>query len=63
MELSLKHALSEKKLEYEAFLRAQKEKERDSKNVKKIELQLKACEDSKANLTLTLEKLLIQVIE
>lgn len=62
MELSLKHILADKKHEYEAFIRAQKEKEKDSKNVKKLELQLKACQDSLTNLKLQHEKIISQVM-
>lgn len=61
MELALKHATAEKKLEKEAFLRAQKESERESRNVKKVELQLRACEDSLTNAKLAHEKILEQV--
>lgn len=60
--MALKHAMSEKKLEKEAFLRAQKENERESRNVKKLELQLKACQDSLANVTLAYEKVLEKVL-
>ena len=59
--MALKHAMSEKKLEKEAFMRAQKESEKESRNVKKVELQLKACADSLANVTLAYEKILEQV--
>lgn len=61
MELSLKHALSDKKLEYDCYVRAQKEKERDTKNLKKLELQLKASQDSLMNIRLQHEKIQAQV--
>lgn len=61
LELALKHVTSEKKLEKEAFLRAQKENEKESRNVKKLELQLKACQDSLSNVQLAYEKILEQV--
>jgi hypothetical protein len=49
LEISLKHVLADKKIEYESYLRIQKEKERESKNLKKCELQVKAAQDSLAN--------------
>jgi hypothetical protein len=52
----LKHALADKKNEYDMFIKVQKDKERDSKNLKKIELQLKAAMDSLANIKLQHEK-------
>lgn len=61
LELSLKHIQSEKKLEYDVYVRSQKDKEKDSKNLKKLELQLKACEDSLMNIRLHHEKVLNQV--
>ena len=61
LELSLKHVLAEKKLEYEALNRAQKDKEKEAKNLKRAELQLKACQDSFYNIKLQHEKLLNQV--
>ncbi|CAF0929077.1 unnamed protein product [Brachionus calyciflorus] len=57
IELSLKHVLAEKKLEYDFFVRIQKEKERDTKNLKKLELQLKAGMDSLMNIRLQHEKI------
>ena len=63
MELALKHAAAEKKLEKEAYLKAQKENEKESRNVKKLELQLKACQDSLTNVTLAYEKVLEKVIK
>jgi hypothetical protein len=62
LELSLKHILADKKSEYEAHIRAQKEKEKESKNLKKIELQLKSCQDSLYNIRLQHEKVTAQVI-
>jgi hypothetical protein len=61
LELSLRHAMSDKKMEYESYVKAQKDKERDSKNLKKIELQLKAAQDSLSNIKLQYEKIMIQV--
>ena len=57
----MKHVLADKKLEYDTFMRAQKEKEKESKNLKKVELQLKACQDSLYNIRLQHEKVLNQV--
>jgi predicted nucleic acid-binding Zn-ribbon protein len=57
----LKHIMAEKKLEYELYVKAQKEKEKDSKNLKKLELQLKACQDSLINITQKYEKINAQV--
>jgi hypothetical protein len=53
--------MSDKKMEYESYVKAQKDKERDSKNLKKIELQLKAAQDSLSNIKLQYEKIMIQV--
>lgn len=61
LELSLRHALADKKNEYDSFVKAQKDKERDSKNLKKLELQLKAAQDSLSNIRLQYEKIMIQV--
>ncbi len=61
MEISLKHALADKKMEYDAFVKAQKEKERDTKALKKVELQFKAAIDSLANIKLQHEKVIQQV--
>jgi len=61
LELTLKHTLAEKKLEYDAFVRSQKDKEKDNKNLKKLELQLKAGQDSYMNIQLQYEKILSQV--
>lgn len=61
LELALKHAMAEKKLEKEAHMRAQKESEKESRNVKKVELQLRACQDSLANVKLAYEKVEEQV--
>ena len=58
LELNLKHTLASKKLEYDSYVRAQKEKEKDNKNLKKLELQLKACHDSLMNIKLQHEKIL-----
>ena len=49
-------------MEYESYVKAQKDKERDSKSLKKIELQLKAAQDSLSNIKLQYEKIMIQVI-
>ena len=48
-------------MEYESYVKAQKDKERDSKSLKKIELQLKAAQDSLSNIKLQYEKIMIQV--
>ena len=42
---------------HEMFQRLTREKEKDSKAVKRLELQLKAVQDSMVNLTLQYEKL------
>ncbi|RNA21673.1 coiled-coil domain-containing protein [Brachionus plicatilis] len=60
LELSLKHILADKKLEYDSLMRIQKEKERDTKNLKKLELQLKAGMDSLMNIRLQHEKIMGQ---
>jgi hypothetical protein len=60
--LSMKHTLADKKLEYEALMRAQKEKEKDSRNMKKLEIQLRAGQDALNNLRLHYETILAQVI-
>lgn len=60
LELNLKHLLSDKKLEYDSLMRIQKEKERDVKNLKKLELQLKAGMDSLMNIRLQHEKISAQ---
>ena len=61
LEMSIRHSLLEKKNEYEAFMRAQKEKEKEFKNFKKDEIQLRAAEDSMNNLKLAHEKVLAKV--
>ena len=48
-------------MEYDAYVRAQKDKEKDNKNLKKLELQLKACQDSYMNIQLQYEKVMNQV--
>ena len=48
-------------MEYDAFVKAQKEKERDTKALKKVELQFKAAIDSLANIKLQHEKVIQQV--
>ncbi len=40
------------------YVRTQKEKEKDNKSLKKLELQLKACQDSLVNIKLQHEKIL-----
>jgi hypothetical protein len=60
LELSLRHSLADKKMEYDCYVKAQKDKERDSKNLKKLELQLKAAQDSLSNIRLQYEKIMIQ---
>jgi hypothetical protein len=47
-------------MEYDCYVKAQKDKERDSKNLKKLELQLKAAQDSLSNIRLQYEKIMIQ---
>jgi predicted nucleic acid-binding Zn-ribbon protein len=42
-------------------VRSQKDKEKDNKTLKKLELQLKACQDSYMNIQLQYEKILNQV--
>lgn len=59
----MKHAMSDKKMEYDAFVKAQKDKERDTKALKKVELQLKAALDSLSNIKLAHEKVLQQVMD
>jgi hypothetical protein len=54
----LKHAMADKKTEYDAYVKAQKDKERDTKNLKKLELQMKAALDSLANIKLQHEKII-----
>lgn len=54
---NLDHATLEKKSLHEAFQRMSREKEKDSKSVKRLELQLKAVQDSMSNLRLQYEKL------
>ena len=61
MELSLRHALIEKKNEYEAYMKAQKDKEKDFKSYKKAEIQMKSAQDSFSNLKLANEKVLSKV--
>ena len=45
-------------MEYDFFIRAQKDKEKDTKTLKKLELQLKAAHDSMTNTKLQHEKIL-----
>jgi hypothetical protein len=61
LELSLKHILADKKLEYDAYNRAVKDKEREMKNLKKLELQVRAYQDSLYNIKLQHEKIMNQV--
>ncbi len=57
----MKHIMADKKTEYESYVKVQKEKERDSKNLKKIELHLKAAQDSLENIKSQYEKIMLQV--
>lgn len=50
--------MADKKTEYDAYVKAQKDKERDTKNLKKLELQMKAALDSLANIKLQHEKII-----
>ena len=61
LELSLKHIVAEKKLQYDIYNRTQKEKDKEMKSLKKIELQLRACQDSFFNIRLHHEKVINQV--
>jgi hypothetical protein len=61
LELSLRHSLFEKKTEYDALMKAQKSKEREFKNYKRIELQLRSAQDSLTNIKFVLEKVLLRV--
>ena len=63
MELSLKHVMADKKLEYDFFVKYQKDKERDTKTLKKLELQLKAAQDSLTNIRLQYDKIMAQVLK
>ena len=58
--MTLKHTLASKKLDYEYFVRSQKEKEKDSKSLKKLELQTKMARETLANVKLQHENLLSQ---
>jgi hypothetical protein len=57
----MNHTLASKKQEYEALMKAQKEKEKDTRSMKKLELQLRAGKDALNNLRLHYEKILAQV--
>ncbi|XP_075713445.1 coiled-coil domain-containing protein 146 [Rhinoderma darwinii] len=45
-DLNLRHAMIEKQTQHDAFTRKQKEKDRDMRNIKKLELQLKSANDA-----------------
>ncbi len=59
--MSLRHSLFEKKAEYETLMRAQKDKEREFKNFKRAELQLRSAQDSLTNVKFILDKVLLRV--
>ncbi|KAM9312848.1 coiled-coil domain-containing protein 146 [Gastrophryne carolinensis] len=46
LDLNLRHAMIEKQNQHDALTRKQKEKERDLKNIKKLELQFKSANDA-----------------
>lgn len=46
LDLNLRHAMIEKQTQHDALTRRQKEKDRDMRNIKKLELQLKSANDA-----------------
>ncbi|XP_040268936.1 coiled-coil domain-containing protein 146 isoform X2 [Bufo bufo] len=46
LDLNLRHTLIEKQTQHDALTRKQKEKDRDMRNIKKLELQLKSASDA-----------------
>ncbi|KAM5173074.1 coiled-coil domain-containing protein 146 [Mantella aurantiaca] len=48
LELNLRHAMVDKQSQHDALTRKQKEKERDLRNIKKLELQCKSANDALA---------------
>ncbi|XP_069834159.1 coiled-coil domain-containing protein 146 [Dendropsophus ebraccatus] len=46
LDLNLRHAMIEKQTQHDALTRKQKEKDRDMRNIKKLELQLKSANDA-----------------
>uniref|UniRef100_A0A8C5QG98 Coiled-coil domain containing 146 n=1 Tax=Leptobrachium leishanense TaxID=445787 RepID=A0A8C5QG98_9ANUR len=57
LELKLRHILIDKQAHHDALARKQKEKDKDLRNVKKIELQLKSASDAVEHTKTTLEKM------
>lgn len=46
LDLNLRHAMIEKQTQHDALTRRQKEKDRDMRNIKKLELQMKSANDA-----------------
>ncbi|KAG8538830.1 hypothetical protein GDO81_022005, partial [Engystomops pustulosus] len=46
LDLHLRHAMIEKHTQHDALTRKQKEKDRDMRNIKKLELQMKSANDA-----------------
>lgn len=56
MDLSLKTIVAERKNQHEVVARKQREKDKDLRNLKRVELQLKVAEDNLAHQKLIHEK-------
>ncbi|KAE8616378.1 hypothetical protein XENTR_v10008787 [Xenopus tropicalis] len=61
MDLSLRHAMVEKQTQHDALTRKTREKERDLRNTKKMELQLKSALDALAHTQNVYEKIKAEV--
>ncbi|XP_053572509.1 coiled-coil domain-containing protein 146 [Bombina bombina] len=61
LDLNLRHVMIEKQTQHDALTRRQKEKERDLRNIKKMELQLKSANDSLAHTQSLYDKIKAEV--
>nr|XP_033815000.1 coiled-coil domain-containing protein 146 isoform X2 [Geotrypetes seraphini] len=57
VDLNLRHATIQRQAQHEALVRKQREKDRDLKNVKKLELQLKAANDALLHIQTIFERI------
>ncbi|XP_068132313.1 coiled-coil domain-containing protein 146 [Hyperolius riggenbachi] len=61
LELNLRHAMIEKQNQHDALTRKQREKDRDLRNVKKLELQLKSANDALAQTQAVYDKIKAEI--
>ncbi|XP_040199404.1 coiled-coil domain-containing protein 146 [Rana temporaria] len=61
LELNLRHAMIEKQNQHDALTRKQREKERDLRNIKKLELQFKSANDALAHTQALYDKIKTEI--